>query len=421
MALLRAGGLAGLFFVGLSSSALAHRNYTRPDLAVTCKIGNKALLCGVVLPERVIGQILDDPAVVSVLRSDAIPAHAEQIALRDALVAVFRRHNPVRIDGAQVAPTLRSTTMLLAMPHDALESSGAAAEGVTLHATDTPVVRLVFGYPFSTPPRRIDMIWNLDAAYTTTSPDARPEPRLPTVPVSFLHDGQWQRFAFTPDEPQHIWHAPRTQGPPPVPTPQGPARPSVTVPLVAAGIGLCTLLGLLFARGRRAGVLVLGGALMAATWTIAPRTIELPWGSAAPPDAAEARAIFTGLQHRVYRAFDAENEPAIYDALAEAVDGPLLEWLYTRIYTDLVMREQGGAVAKAQGIDIQSTEVLPGEGSGFRVRATWQVTGTVTHWGHAHQRVNTYTAIYTVDRRGSAWKFVAVEPLSQQRLPASPG
>jgi hypothetical protein len=166
---------------------------------------------------------------------------------------------------------------------------------------------------------------------------------------------------------------------------------------------------------------VIGGALMAATWTIAPRVIELPWGEAAPPSAKEARAIFTGLQHRVYRAFDAEEEPAIYDALAQAVDGPLLEWLYTRIYTDLVMREQGGAVAKAQGIDIQSTEVLPGEGSAFRVRATWQVTGTVTHWGHAHQRVNTYTAIYTVDRRGNAWKFVAVEPLSQQRLPASPG
>lgn len=392
--------------------AHAHRNYTRPDLAVTCKIGNKALLCGVVLPARVIEQVLGDPPDFG-----GVPSHAEQIALRDALVAKFRAHNPVRIDGERVQPVLRSATFLLKLPHDALEESGVAAEGITLHASENSVVRLVFGYPFRAPPKRIDMTWDMVAAYTTTSPDRRPEPRNPTVPVSFLHDGDWQRFAFTPDEPQHIWHAPRTAGPPPIPRPSAPAPRIVEVPLVAAGVMVLSVIGLLVRRRRWLAFLVIGGVLSAATWSLARYPVALPGTALAPPAPDEARAIFEGLHTRIYRAFDAEAEEAIYDALAEAVDGPLLEWLYTRIYTGLVMREQGGAVAKAQGIDVQAAEVLPASGSAFRVRATWQVTGTVAHWGHAHQRVNTYTAVYTVDRRDGAWKFVAVEPEAQQRLP----
>ncbi|MGK0360218.1 MAG: hypothetical protein ACI9U2_002531 [Bradymonadia bacterium] len=400
--------------IGCGASAHAHRNYTAPDLAVTCKIGAKALLCGVVLPARVMGQVLGDAP-----QFNDIPTHDEQIALRDGLLSVFKAHNPVRIDGVRVQPELRSTTLLIKLPHDALESSGAAAQGVTLHASDANVARLIFGYPFAkaTLPARIDMIWDLEAAYTTTSPDARGEPRLPTVPVSFLHDGKWQRFSFSPDEPQHIWHAPRTVGPPPVPMPRAAQAATVRVPLIAAIILCVGLLVLVMLRGKRLAVLALMLVGAVATWTLKPIDVALPWTTQAAPDAPEAQAIFKGLHARIYRAFDQESEPAIYDALAEAVDGPLLEWLYTRIYTDLVMREQGGAVAQAEGVDVQLLEVLPAPGAAFRVRAHWQVTGTVTHWGHAHQRVNTYTAIYTIDRRDAAWKVVAVEPIEQQRSP----
>ena len=370
------------------------------------------------LPARIIGQVLSAKPTLA-LPFDSIPTHAEQTALRDALLGVFQSHNPVRINGVRVEPELRSTTLLIKLPHDALESSGVAAEGITLHASDANVVRLVFGYPFpqAAQPARIDMTWDLEAAYSTTSPDARAEPRMPKVPVSFLHDGKWQRFSFSPEEPQHIWHAPRTLGPPPVPAPSSATAATIRVPMIAAailGIGLVALIGL---RGKRLLVLGLMAVGAAATWSLEPLDVALPWTTAETPDAPEAQAIFNGLHARIYRAFDQDSEPAIYDALAEAVDGPLLEWLYTRIYTDLVMREQGGAVAKAEGVDVQKFAVLPAEGAAFRVRATWQVTGTVTHWGHAHQRVNTYTAIYTIDRRDAAWKVVAVEPIEQQRSP----
>lgn len=361
-----------------------------------------------------IGQVLGDAPVFG-----GVPDHQEQTALRDALLKVFLTHNPVRIDGTRVQPTLRSTTLLLKLPHDALEAAGVAAEGVALHASNADVARLVFGYAFpkSTVPTRIDMTWDLDAAYTTTSPDARAEPRLPRVPVSFLHDGRWQKFAFSPEEPQHIWHAPRTLSPPPVPKPRPLGNATIGVSPVATGILALGILALLVARGRRMVVLGVMAIGVAATWRVAPVEVPLPWTTASPPAGPEARAIFEGLHARIYRAFDEEHEPAIYDALAEAVDGPLLEWLYTRIYSDLVMRDQGGAVAKAEGVDIQRITTLPAQGAAFKVRATWQVTGTVTHWGHAHQRVNTYTAVYTIDRRDAAWKVVAVEPIDQQRSP----
>lgn len=406
--------LYALFCGLLIGPAHAHRNYTRPDLAVTCKVGNKALLCGVVLPARVVEQVLGRAPDFG-----GVPSHAEQIALRDALVEVFTSENPVRINGQRVTPTLRSATFLLKLPHDALTASGAAADGITLHASSNSVLRLVFGYPFTAPPTRIDMTWTLASAYTTTSPDARPEPRKPAVPVSFLHDGRWDRFEFTPTEPQHIWHAPRRAGPPPVPTPRPAAPRVVEIPLIAAGALAIGLIGGVVRRRRGLALIAVSGLVAAATWPLARHPVALPGTTAGPPPAAEARAIFEALHGRIYRAFDAEDEGAIYDALAKAVDGPLLEWLYTRIYRGLVMQDQGGAVARAEGVAIEAATVLPAQGAAFRVEATWQVTGTVTHWGHAHQRVNTYTARYTVDRRDGAWKFVAVEPLDQQRVPAA--
>ena len=59
------------------------------------------------------------------------------------------------------------------------------------------------------------------------------------------------------------------------------------------------------------------------------------------------------------------------------------------------MQEQGGAIANVQNVKISSIKRVPNAGATFH--CTWNVTGTVEHWGHIHTRENQYSANITLD------------------------
>ena len=104
-------------------------------------------------------------------------------------------------------------------------------------------------------------------------------------------------------------------------------------------------------------------------------------------------AVAESLLRNVYRAFDYHSESDVYDALARSVHGDLLADLYLKIKQGLIMQEQGGAVARVREVKVVKTEPAEGKSSnGFAERVTWQVEGTVEHWGHIHTRVNEYSA-----------------------------
>ena len=105
-----------------------------------------------------------------------------------------------------------------------------------------------------------------------------------------------------------------------------------------------------------------------------------------------ARRSPKSLLRNVYRAFDYHSESDIYDALARSVQGDLLADLYLKIKQGLIMQEQGGAVARVQEVKVIKAEPVEGKSqNGFAERVTWQVEGTVEHWGHIHLRVNEYS------------------------------
>jgi len=144
------------------------------------------------------------------------------------------------------------------------------------------------------------------------------------------------------------------------------------------------------------------------------------------PSDAEAVSVFEPLHENIYRAFDYTDESDVYDALAESVDGPLLERLYDEVYRSLVLQEAGGAVSRVASVrhlDLAVEEIgVVGERAlpGFVVDATWQVDGAVYHWGHAHTRTNEYRARYTVHAAEQGWRIAASEVLAQRRVDAAP-
>jgi len=136
-----------------------------------------------------------------------------------------------------------------------------------------------------------------------------------------------------------------------------------------------------------------------------------------PKDEKSREAVAESLLRNVYRAFDYHSESDVYDALARSVQGDLLTDLYIKIKHGLIMQEQGDAVAHVQDVKVIKTEAAEAKSKdGFAERLTWQVEGTVEHWGHIHTRVNEYSADFEIKPDGGAWKISAMSVTKQSQV-----
>jgi len=148
-----------------------------------------------------------------------------------------------------------------------------------------------------------------------------------------------------------------------------------------------------------------------------PGAPPLPQVAAISTAATSRQAVAESLLRNVYRAFDYHSESDIYDALARSVQGDLLADLYLKIRQGLIMQEQGGAVARVQEVKVVKTEPAEGKSKdGFAERVTWQVEGTVEHWGHIHTRVNEYSAELEIEPAGGSWKITAMNVSRQSQV-----
>ncbi len=239
-------------------------------------------------------------------------------------------------------------------------------------------------------------------------------------------------ITFTPTEPEYVWHAPaksNTDGSGGVllGASDNAGFPIPVLPIVLIG-GWVLLLFVVRAtrywpRVREPALAltvlpVIVSMTFSGVWVV---RMGFGWQGNMPPENAEE--IFAALHRNVYRAFDFKTESDIYDVLSTSVAGELLDDVYNEVYQSLIMRDQGGAVARIQSVDLLDTEIVAarieqaeGEQSAYGVQTTWRVDGMVYHWGHTHSRRNVYEAMYTVARSEDAWKIVSVEMLRQERM-----
>jgi hypothetical protein len=165
-------------------------------------------------------------------------------------------------------------------------------------------------------------------------------------------------------------------------------------------------------------------ALWAGVLMIRPSTAAAPL-----PTSTEVLAVFTPIHANLYRALDYVREEDVYDVLARSAEGPLLEDLYRQLRRSLAIEEAGGAVGRVQVVRPMETTVermgwVPVAASEprleFVVNARWQVEGSVSHWGHRHDRTNEYRARYTVAVTPEGWRIVKQELLEEQRVDVPP-
>ncbi len=328
------------------------------------------------------------------LGDDVIPVERQADLLRE-VAGFLRGHFPVRIDGEPIEPELARINFL----ERTLKTSRIIDPPIPLDVHGA-IIGAIFVYPTEGLPKRVTMDWDLWSERIQLIPAAAVDQAgpLPTLLQPDFRVLEWQNFLKKPVLPTL-----RVLAPPPGAWRRG----LLTLRWPALAAAIAALAWMLRDPRRRGAATALACAVAAACFWLS-RDARLT--------DARAREVVSGLLHNVYRAFDFRDEERIYDTLALSVGGDLLTQTYLEARRGLELASQGGARVKVKDVDLLELESEPADAGGFVASATWNVAGSVGHWGHVHQRRNHYRAELSVSPKDGSWKLVGLEILEEERL-----
>ena len=323
--------------------------------------------------------------------ADAKLIRADQRGLILEKIATFLTdRQPVTIEGKVVQPILDRASFL----NRTLKSSLVVEPGVDINI-DSAVVGVIFVYPTASLPDRADMTWDMFDQRIQRVPasavdEAGPLPTFLEPDYAVL---EWQNFLRNPTTPGLVALAP---------------PPSVTALwlyklrwwAVAAAMSLLVL----WARRKQLPV------ALAASASLLVVGASLIFGRPLAPPGEATENVVQDLLRNVYQAFDYRAESDIYDALERSVNGDLLTEIYLETQRGLELENQGGARAKVKSVEIQAITISAADKpNAFRASATWNVHGSVGHWGHVHTRSNQYQAELLIMAIDNHWKLLELQ------------
>ena len=143
---------------------------------------------------------------------------------------------------------------------------------------------------------------------------------------------------------------------------------------------------------------------------------EVNWLGRARLDEEDAVAVVGQLLKNIYSAFEYHDESEIYDKLAVSVNGSQIDSIYLEQRRRMEAVSRGGPRVKIRDVAMSEIERLDKSESSFIVKGKWDVSGTVTHFGHTHERRNRYGAKLTLSSIHRQWKITDIEVLDEKRI-----
>jgi hypothetical protein len=332
---------------------------------------------------------------------ESIPVEM-QAELERKVAEFLRGRQRVTIDGVAVEPELARINFL----ERTLRSSRVIDPRVELDVYSA-MLGVIFVYPTDGLPQKVDMEWDLFNDQIQLIPAASVDQAGP-LPVFLEPDYavlQWENFLKHPEIPTLAVIAP-----PPGPFARALWLGRWVLLAVTLAVGVWSLSRWRRSENRAAPAVAALLLLLAATgvsfWLSRDARLSDP----------AAHQLVSNLLHNVYRAFDFRGEEQIYDTLERSVTGDLLERIYLETRKGLELANQGGARAKVKEIELLDLSTEPSQGGGIVADATWNVSGSIGHWGHIHQRRNQYRAELHIGPIDGAWKLIDLQLLHEQRL-----
>jgi hypothetical protein len=272
---------------------------------------------------------------------------------------------------------------------------------------DSAIVGLTFAYEIEEPPHTVTVDWSQGLTAVEKIPATISDPAS-SVSYSLILEKpfiQWKNtlLSFKPQEIRAVVVA-------------KPAWPIFSMLFLICSI---IFFGLTYKRKQAwvrtaAYILVLIAYLL---YPFARVQATVPFVETWKPSTEQASTVLDYLLTNVYRAFDFRNESIIYDRLAFSVIGEQLSDIYLEQRRGLELENRGGARARVNDVEIISVNSVKSDpAEGFRVTATWKVSGSVSHFGHTHYRQNRYSAVIWLVVVNNTWKIKEIELLDEKRL-----
>ncbi|MEH6588923.1 MAG: hypothetical protein V7746_01635 [Halioglobus sp.] len=330
--------------------------------------------------------------------ADATVIPAQQRGLILEKIATFlTAKQPVTINGKSAEPILDRVSFL----NRTLKSSMVVEPGIDINI-DSAVAGVIFVYPTSSLANTATMTWDMF------------DERVQIVPASAVDEAGGLPTFLEPDYAVLKWE--NFLKNPTVPGLVALATPPSTAALwlyQARWWALAAAMILLVVWTRN----TLLPVAMAATLSLLVVAGSLIFGQPLAPPGDATETVVKDLLRNIYQAFDYRQESDIYDTLERSVGGDLLTDIYLETQRSLELTSQGGARAKVKSVEVQAIEITAADvPNAFRANTTWNVNGSVGHWGHVHTRVNQYQAELLIQVVDNRWKLIKMNVLQEQRL-----
>lgn len=324
----------------------------------------------------------------------------EQKKLKRKISDFLMDRAKVEINGKMATPRLDRIHFI----ERTLKRSGVVTPPRDLE-TNTATLGVIYSYPTPSTAKKVMVEWDLF------------NEKINMVPIVFTDEAGPFRYRITADEPKITWDNyilhPKDRNISTVHVTQSTiALPLLTLLLSTLFLVLITLYIL---RKKKILLVLAIISLLAAllSWPLVKINIDSP--IQAKLDNKEARLLLNELLGNVYRSFVFKEEGAIYDALSKSVDGDLLSEIYLQVKRSLELKNQGGAEASVDTIEIKDLKLTELD-NGYALDASWDVNGSVGHWGHIHQRANHYDAEFVIEPVKNVWKIKTMKVYNEKRI-----
>lgn len=325
----------------------------------------------------------------------------QQDEIKRKVVEFLAPHFRVKIDGVAVEGTLDRVNFL----RRTLKSSTVVdnQDIELLPAT----LGVIYVFPTAGLPQSVEMEWDVFTEKMQRVPTASVDQAgpLPVILEPSFNILRWDNYLKFPDIPTLV----DIQAPP------GPLQKfSSWGRWVALGLSLVALAAIIGSR-RKNGKFSIAAVAGLVAGILA--TLFLMYESRqSSMNSQRLEQLAGNLLHNVYRAFDYRGEEVIYDVLSRSASGELLTEVYLETRRGLELANQGGARVKVKDIEVLEAVLVEASGESLTVNSKWNVSGSVGHWGHVHQRRNGYHAMLEISEIGGAWKLTGLEILEEERL-----
>ena len=334
---------------------------------------------------------IQDKEVLTLADQERIKTKVAEFLMQRAKTTIDGKEIPVKLDRIHFIERTLKRSGVITPPRELLSS--------------TATLGVIYTYAVNATPKEVVVEWDLfnekiNYVPVTTTDQAGPfyhflEPDVPKL--------TWQNYIRFPKD--HSINTVRVE------------NKIITLPWLALLLIILfiVVLRLYLMRKKKSLLLLAALSLVAAlvSWPLVKVDIHTPLE--AKLDKQEAKLLLHELLSNVYRSFVFKEEGAIYDALSKSVDGDLLSEIYLQVKRSLELKNQGGAEASVDAIEIKDMKLIELD-NGYALESSWDVNGSVGHWGHIHQRANHYEAEFVIEPVNKVWKIKTMKVYNEERI-----